>query len=99
MGEGLLSCSDITSALQVEGVDTNSVIDDTGDEVVAGSLVNDDSGVTVLYSRSMQGARARLVLARQEFPQLRRVQQPLLLTAQGGIATREVEGPVLGPTG
>ena len=48
MGEGLLSCSDITSALQVEGVDTDPVIDDTGDKVVAGSSVNDDSGVTVL---------------------------------------------------
>ena len=48
MGEGLLSCSDITSALQVEGVDTDSVFDDTGDEVVAGSSVNDDSGVTRL---------------------------------------------------
>jgi hypothetical protein len=48
MGEGLLSCSDITSALQVEGVDTDSVIDGTDDEFVAGSSVHDDSGVTVL---------------------------------------------------
>jgi hypothetical protein len=48
MGEGLLSCSDITSALQVEGVDTDSVIDGTDGEVVAGSSINDDSEVTGL---------------------------------------------------
>jgi hypothetical protein len=48
MGEGLLSCSDITSALQVEGVDTDSVIDGTDDGVVAGSSVNDNAGGTSL---------------------------------------------------
>ena len=47
----------------------------------------------------MQGARARLALARQEFPQRGRVRQQLLLAVQGGIATVGVEGPVLGPTG
>jgi hypothetical protein len=36
MGDGLLSCSDITSALQDEGVDTSSsVIDDMGETVDA----------------------------------------------------------------
>ena len=48
MGEGLLSCSDITSAVQAEGVETDSVIDGTDDEFVAGSSVNDDSGVPEL---------------------------------------------------
>jgi hypothetical protein len=48
MGDGLLSSSEITSALQVEGVDTNSVNDDIDEEFVAGSSVNDDSGETVL---------------------------------------------------